>query len=186
MQAGDFITDAVVPITTSRRTGRTILAAAGGVRPRHGRNFERTVPDDSPNAGRSLSSTQHETRYPLSGNLRSYACLRAGQPAKIVPRLFFCRPNAMKRGQPENPSTRQGCATHENLGPEEATKERGPRISGWSTPEAQRVACGFGGGPYTPKDSSKKQEKTGRSPGQQPAAPADARSLRECRRSLSC
>ncbi|MGP5525225.1 hypothetical protein ACTXM3_18430, partial [Glutamicibacter arilaitensis] len=33
----------------------------------------------------------------------------------------------------------------------------------------------FVGGPYTPKDSSKKQEKTGRSPGQQPAAPADAR-----------
>ncbi|MGA7203712.1 MAG: hypothetical protein WBX27_03670, partial [Specibacter sp.] len=40
MQAGDFITDAVVPINTSRRTGRTVLAAAGGVRPRRGRNLK--------------------------------------------------------------------------------------------------------------------------------------------------
>ncbi|MGO3342923.1 MAG: hypothetical protein ACTIK1_11245, partial [Glutamicibacter arilaitensis] len=63
----------------------------------------------------------------------------------------------MKRGQPENPSTRQGCAIHENLGPKEATKERGPENFWWSTPEAQRAACGFGDGPYTPKDSSKKQ-----------------------------
>lgn len=37
MQAGDFITDAVVPINTSRRTGRRILMEAGGVRPRRGR-----------------------------------------------------------------------------------------------------------------------------------------------------
>lgn len=40
MQAGDFITDAVIPINTSRRTGRTVLAAAGGVRPRRGRNLK--------------------------------------------------------------------------------------------------------------------------------------------------
>ena len=31
MQAGDFITDAVVPINTSRRTGSRVLAGAGGL-----------------------------------------------------------------------------------------------------------------------------------------------------------
>lgn len=50
MQAGDFITDAVVPINTSRRTGRTVLAAAGGVRPRRGRNLK----------GRCLTFAQRE------------------------------------------------------------------------------------------------------------------------------
>ncbi|WP_255557410.1 IS30 family transposase [Paeniglutamicibacter sp. Y32M11] len=40
MQAGDFITDAVIPLNTSRRTGRTVLAAAGSVRPRRGRNLK--------------------------------------------------------------------------------------------------------------------------------------------------
>ncbi|MFF5794740.1 transposase, partial [Paeniglutamicibacter sp. NPDC012692] len=39
MQAGDFITDAVIPLNTSRRTGRTVLAA-GGVRPRRGRDLK--------------------------------------------------------------------------------------------------------------------------------------------------
>lgn len=29
MQAGDFITDAVAPINTSRRTGRTVLVLMG-------------------------------------------------------------------------------------------------------------------------------------------------------------
>lgn len=50
MQAGDFITDAVVPIKTSRRTGRSVLAAAGGVRPRRGRNLK----------GRCLTFAQRE------------------------------------------------------------------------------------------------------------------------------
>lgn len=50
MQAGDFITDAVIPINTSRRTGRTVLAAAGGVRPRRGRNLK----------GRCLTFAQRE------------------------------------------------------------------------------------------------------------------------------
>ena len=40
MQTGDFITDAVVPIDRSRRTGRRVLAEAGGVRPRRGRNLK--------------------------------------------------------------------------------------------------------------------------------------------------
>lgn len=39
MQAGDFITDAVVPLNDSRRTGRSVLAAAGGIRPRRGRDL---------------------------------------------------------------------------------------------------------------------------------------------------
>ena len=50
MQAGDFITDAVIPLNTSRRTGRTVLAAAGGVRPRRGRNLK----------GRCLTFAQRE------------------------------------------------------------------------------------------------------------------------------
>lgn len=50
MQAGDFITDAVIPINTSRRTGRTVVAAAGGVRPRRGRNLK----------GRFLTFAQRE------------------------------------------------------------------------------------------------------------------------------
>lgn len=50
MQAGDFITEAVVPLNTSRRTGRTVLAAAGGIRPRRGRDLK----------GRCLTFTQRE------------------------------------------------------------------------------------------------------------------------------
>jgi hypothetical protein len=36
MADGGFITDAVAVIDTSRRTGRRVLAEAGGVRPRRG------------------------------------------------------------------------------------------------------------------------------------------------------
>ncbi len=50
MQAGDFITDAVVPINSSRRTRRRVLAEAGGVRPRRGRDLK----------GRCLSFAQRE------------------------------------------------------------------------------------------------------------------------------
>ncbi|GAA1112408.1 IS30-like element ISBlo4 family transposase [Nesterenkonia jeotgali] len=50
MQAGEFITDAVLPIETSRRTGLRVLLDAGGVRPRRGRNLQ----------GRCLSFTQRE------------------------------------------------------------------------------------------------------------------------------
>ncbi|MBT2588478.1 helix-turn-helix domain-containing protein [Arthrobacter sp. ISL-95] len=52
MQAGDFITDAVVPINTSRRTGRRVLLEAGGVRPRRGRDLK----------GRCLTFAQRELR----------------------------------------------------------------------------------------------------------------------------
>lgn len=50
MQAGDFITDAVAPIDTSRRTGRRVLVEAGGVRPRRGRDLK----------GRCLTFAQRE------------------------------------------------------------------------------------------------------------------------------
>jgi hypothetical protein len=40
MQAGDFITGAVEPLGTSRRTGKRILMDAGGVRPRRGRELK--------------------------------------------------------------------------------------------------------------------------------------------------
>ena len=40
MADGGFITDAVVMIDTSRRTGRRVLADAGGVRPRRGRGLK--------------------------------------------------------------------------------------------------------------------------------------------------
>src|SRR5690606_11164114 len=57
--------------------------------------------------------------------------------------VFACWRNEMKRGQPENPSTRQGCAIHENLGPKEATKERGPRISGGARPKRSEWLVGL-------------------------------------------
>jgi len=50
MQAGDFISDAVVPINTNRRTGRRVLAEAGGVRLRRGRGLK----------GRCLTFAQRE------------------------------------------------------------------------------------------------------------------------------
>ena len=40
MQAGDFLTDAVLPLGVNRRTGSRILVAAGGVRPRRGRDLK--------------------------------------------------------------------------------------------------------------------------------------------------
>ena len=40
MQAGDFLTDAVIPLGVDRRTGTRILIVAGGVRPRRGRDLK--------------------------------------------------------------------------------------------------------------------------------------------------
>lgn len=57
MQAGDFITDAVIPINSNRRTGRRVLAEAGGVRPRRGRDLK----------GRCLSFAQREEIAVLRG-----------------------------------------------------------------------------------------------------------------------
>lgn len=61
MQAGDFITDAVAPINTSRRTGRRVLMEAGGVRPRRGRDLK----------GRCLTLAQREEIAVLRAQGRS-------------------------------------------------------------------------------------------------------------------
>jgi transposase, IS30 family len=61
MQAGDFITDAVAPINTSRRTGRRVLLEAGGVRPRRGRDLK----------GRCLTFGQREEIAVLRAQGRS-------------------------------------------------------------------------------------------------------------------
>jgi IS30 family transposase len=61
MQAGDFITDAVAPINTSRRTGRRVLVLAGGVRPRRGRDLK----------GRCLTFGQREEIAVLRAQGRS-------------------------------------------------------------------------------------------------------------------
>ncbi|MDQ0819434.1 hypothetical protein QFZ79_001729 [Arthrobacter sp. V4I6] len=61
MQAGDFITDAVAPINTSRRTGCRVLVEAGGVRPRRGRGLK----------GRCLTFGQREEIAVLCAQRRS-------------------------------------------------------------------------------------------------------------------
>src|SRR3954454_19461622 len=61
MQAGDFITDAVAAINTSRRTGRRVLVEAGGVRPRRGRDLK----------GRCLTFGQREEIAVLRAQGRS-------------------------------------------------------------------------------------------------------------------
>ncbi|WP_343317548.1 IS30 family transposase [Arthrobacter sp. TMP15] len=78
MQAGDFITDAVIPINTSRRTGRTVLANAGGVRPRRGRNLK----------GRCLTFTQREEIAILRAQGRSLRAIGEviGRSASTVSR----------------------------------------------------------------------------------------------------
>jgi len=50
LQAGQFISEAAQAVGTSRRTGRRLLAAAGGVRPRRGRDLQ----------GRYLSFAERE------------------------------------------------------------------------------------------------------------------------------
>ena len=78
MQAGDFITDAVVPLNTSRRTGRTVLAAAGGVRPRRGRDLK----------GRCLTFAQRE----------EIAILRAqGQSLRRIGEAIGCSASTVSR-----------------------------------------------------------------------------------------
>jgi hypothetical protein len=61
IQAGDFITDAVAAINTSRRTGRRVLVEAGGVRPRRGRDLK----------GRCLTFAQREEIAVLHAQRRS-------------------------------------------------------------------------------------------------------------------
>jgi IS30 family transposase len=78
MQAGEFITDAVAPIDTSRRTGRRVLLEAGGVRPRRGRNLK----------GRCLSFAQREEIAVLRAQGRSLRRIAAviGVSASTVSR----------------------------------------------------------------------------------------------------
>lgn len=78
MQAGDFITDAVVPINTSRRTGRRVLAEAGGVRPRRGRDLK----------GRCLTFARREEIAVLRGQGHSLRRIGAvvGRSASRCPR----------------------------------------------------------------------------------------------------
>ena len=76
MQAGDFITDAVAPIQTSRRTGRRVLVEAGGVRPRRGRDLK----------GRYLSFAQREEIAILRAqgrSLRQIAAVLGRAPSTI-------------------------------------------------------------------------------------------------------
>ncbi|MFF5794616.1 transposase, partial [Paeniglutamicibacter sp. NPDC012692] len=78
MQAGDFITDAVIPLNTSRRTGRTVLVAAGGVRPRRGRDLK----------GRCLTFAQRE----------EIAILRAqGQSLRRIGEAIGCSASTVSR-----------------------------------------------------------------------------------------
>lgn len=78
MQAGEFITGAVAPIGTSRRTGRRVLLEAGGVRPRRGRALK----------GRCLSFAQRE----------EIAVLRAqGQSLRQIAAVIGTSPSTVSR-----------------------------------------------------------------------------------------
>ena len=91
MQAGDFITDAVAPIQTSRRTGRRVLVEAGGVRPRRGRDLR----------GRYLSFAQREEIAVLRAQGRS---LR--QIAEVVGRAPSTISRELTRNTPRGSSYR--------------------------------------------------------------------------------
>jgi transposase, IS30 family len=76
MADGGFITDAVAVIDTSRRTGRRVLAEAGGVRPRRGRGLK----------GRCLSFAEREeiaVGHAASESLRSIAERLGRSPSTI-------------------------------------------------------------------------------------------------------
>ena len=78
MQAGDFITDAVIPIDTDRRAGRRALREAGGVWPRRGLELK----------GRCLTFAQREeiaTLWALVKPLRRIAMV-IGRSASTVSR----------------------------------------------------------------------------------------------------
>jgi IS30 family transposase len=78
MQAGDFLTDAVLPLGVDRRTGSRILAAAGGVRPRRGRDLK----------GRCLTFADREEIAILRAQGRSLRQIAAviGRAASTVSR----------------------------------------------------------------------------------------------------
>ena len=78
MQAGDFISEAVEPIKTSRRTGRRILSDAGGVRPRRGRDLK----------GRCLSFAEREeiALRRIQGQTLREIGVAVGRSASIISR----------------------------------------------------------------------------------------------------
>ena len=78
MQAGDFLTDAVLPLDVDRRTGARILVAAGGVRPRRGRDLK----------GRCLTFADREEIAVLRAQGKSLRQIGAviGRPASTVSR----------------------------------------------------------------------------------------------------
>jgi IS30 family transposase len=76
MQAGDFISEAVELIDSSRRTGRRILAVAGGVRPRRGRDLK----------GRCLTFAEREDiaiRRAMGQSLRQIGAAVGRSPSTI-------------------------------------------------------------------------------------------------------
>lgn len=111
MQAGDFITDAVVPINTSRRTGCTVLAAAGGVRPRRGRNLK----------GRCLTFAQRE----------EIAILHAlGQSMRAIGEAIGRSVSTVSRELKRNtkPGTRYRAATARVLAYERASRPKPAKL----------------------------------------------------------
>jgi IS30 family transposase len=78
MADGGFITDAVAVIATSRRTGRRVLADAGGVRPRRGRSLK----------GRCLG-------LPSGRRLRSGGA--AGESMRLIAALLGRDPSTISR-----------------------------------------------------------------------------------------
>ena len=78
MQAGDFISEAVALIETSRRTGRRILTDAGGVRSRRGRDLK----------GRCLTFAEREdiaVRRAMGQSLRQIG-VAVGRSASTISR----------------------------------------------------------------------------------------------------
>ena len=78
MQAGDFISEAVALIETSRRTGRRILTDAGGIRPRRGRDLK----------GRCLTFAEREdiaVRRAMGQSLRQIG-VAVGRSASTISR----------------------------------------------------------------------------------------------------
>ena len=78
MQAGEFITGAVEPLGTSRRTGKRILIDAGGMRPRRGRGLK----------GRCLTFAEREEIAVLRAEGKSLRQIAAviGRSASTVSR----------------------------------------------------------------------------------------------------
>lgn len=123
MQAGEFITDAVIPLGTSRRTRRWVLAESGGVRPRRGRNLK----------GQCLSFAQREETAVLRAqgqSLRQIAVV-IGVSASTVSRELQRNTRA---GVPYQATTAHVTAYEQASRPKlsEAAYQRSPACEGGS------------------------------------------------------